>query len=179
MHGLISICFSLLLMLPILCDNKEPSAVCQQKFRGALTLKYLYGLNAFDIVVYGTRKSSQLDKPGLSQINLAFLQINLVYLKKLHFSGEELGLSEMIQVFLRKTRFFTDKFGFSPDKLGFLEINLLFLLISLLFSPESARASQKPGCSDWKRGSSEKQGFSWIILVFLQEARGHQKTKFF
>ena len=44
---------------------------------------------------YGTRKSPQLDKPGFSQINLVFLQINLVYLKKPHFSGEKPGLSEI------------------------------------------------------------------------------------
>ena len=30
-----------------LCDNKGTSAVCQQKFRTALTLNYLYGLNSF------------------------------------------------------------------------------------------------------------------------------------
>ena len=34
--------------LALLCDNKEPSAVCQQKFRTALTLNYLYGLNSFN-----------------------------------------------------------------------------------------------------------------------------------
>ena len=42
-----SLFFSLLLILALLCDNKEPSAVCQQKFRRVLTLKYLHGLNAF------------------------------------------------------------------------------------------------------------------------------------
>ena len=31
----------------LLCDNKGASAVCQQKFRTALTLNYLYGLNSF------------------------------------------------------------------------------------------------------------------------------------
>ena len=33
--------------LALFCDNKRPSAVCQQKFRTALTLNYLYGLNSF------------------------------------------------------------------------------------------------------------------------------------
>ena len=33
--------------LALLCDNKGPSAVCQQKFRTALTLNYLYGLSSF------------------------------------------------------------------------------------------------------------------------------------
>ena len=40
MQGLMSVCFSLLSMLP---------QVCQQNFRGALTVKYLYGLNAFTL----------------------------------------------------------------------------------------------------------------------------------
>ena len=47
-------------------------------------------------MVYGTRKSPQLDKPGFSQINQLFLQINLVYLKKPHFSAEKPGLSEIM-----------------------------------------------------------------------------------
>ena len=34
--------------LALLCDNKRPSAACQQKFRTALTLNYFDGLNSFD-----------------------------------------------------------------------------------------------------------------------------------
>ena len=40
---------SLLLTLALLCDNRGPSAVYQQKFRTALALKYLCGLNAFNL----------------------------------------------------------------------------------------------------------------------------------
>ena len=35
-------------------------------------------------------------KPGFSHINLVFLQINLIYLKKLDFSGGKPGLSEKL-----------------------------------------------------------------------------------
>ena len=47
MQGLRSLWYPLLMSLALLCDNKGPSVVCQQKFRTALTLKYLYGLSSF------------------------------------------------------------------------------------------------------------------------------------
>ena len=47
MQGLRSLWSPLLMTLGLLCDNKGPSAVCQQKFRTALTLHYLYGLSSF------------------------------------------------------------------------------------------------------------------------------------
>ena len=37
------------MILALLCYNKRPSAVCQQKFRTALTINYLHGLNSFKI----------------------------------------------------------------------------------------------------------------------------------
>ena len=39
--------------LALLYDNKGLSAICQQKFRRALTLKYLYGLNSFNEATVG------------------------------------------------------------------------------------------------------------------------------
>ena len=48
MQGLRSLWFPLLVTLALLCDNKRPSAVCQQKFRTALTLNYTLGLNSFN-----------------------------------------------------------------------------------------------------------------------------------
>ena len=49
MQGLRSLWSPPLMTLALLCDNKRPSAVCQQKFRIALTLNYLYGLNSFKL----------------------------------------------------------------------------------------------------------------------------------
>ena len=47
MQGLRSLWSALLITLALLCDNKGPSAVCQQKSKIALTLNYLYGLSSF------------------------------------------------------------------------------------------------------------------------------------
>ena len=51
--------------LALLCDNKGPSAVCQQKFRTALTLNYLYGLSSFN---HSAMDSYFLETPGISDV---------------------------------------------------------------------------------------------------------------
>ena len=58
MQGLRSLWSPLLMTLVLLCDNKRTSAVCQQKFRTALMLNYLYGLSSFKIEKF--RKKSQV-----------------------------------------------------------------------------------------------------------------------
>ena len=51
----------------LLCDNKGSSAVCQQKFRTALTLNYLYGLNSFNPIVVGLFDSTILVGGGATK----------------------------------------------------------------------------------------------------------------
>ena len=50
MQRLRSLWFPLLINLALLCDNEGPSAVCQQKFKTALKLNYLYGLSSFTLL---------------------------------------------------------------------------------------------------------------------------------
>ena len=69
MQGLRSLCFPLLITLALLCDNKGPSAVCQQKSKIALTLNYLYGPLLLPLLMTASKSSD----------NLIFLDIKICY----------------------------------------------------------------------------------------------------
>ena len=52
-----SLWFPLLMTWALLCDNLGLSAFCQQNFKTALTLKYLYGLSSLRIFGFGKLRS--------------------------------------------------------------------------------------------------------------------------
>ena len=51
----------------VLSDNKGPSAVCQQNFRTALTLRYFCGLKVFPLMfLYGPSSKIQIQEQSLA-----------------------------------------------------------------------------------------------------------------
>ena len=68
--------------LALLCKNKGPSAVCQQKFRTVLTLNYLYGLNPFNGNCY-----HQIDLLAIQQTSLDRALFLYIFIHEIRPSG--------------------------------------------------------------------------------------------
>ena len=88
--------------LALLCDNKGPSAICQQKFRTASTLNYLYGLNSFNIFKQHFRNFDLQNgvemKPQKRQLLAhAAVEVEKYMSEKLYFGGIQICASFICQ----------------------------------------------------------------------------------